>query len=95
MNQFPRWMLALAGVCLVPVLLAPFYMFGGLTPFGTSEVGFVRFLLYLLTNAIWLVPSLLFFVSLDLYRRGYERRGVCVAVAGVALTALSVAILLV
>lgn len=88
-------MLALAGVNLVPVLLAPFYMFGGLTPFGTSEVGFVRFLLYLLTNAVWLIPALLFFVSLDYYRRGYERVGIAVAVAGVLLTAVCVLLLIV
>ncbi len=93
MNLFPKWMLALAGVNLIPVLLSPFYMFGGLRPFGTSDSTFVRFLLYMLTNAVWFVPSILFFVSLDLFRRGYEKAGVAVALVGVALTATCVALL--
>ena len=50
MNLFPKWMLALAGVNLIPVLLSPFYMFGGLQPFGTSDSTFVRFLLYMLSS---------------------------------------------
>lgn len=89
MKDFPKWMLALAGFNLLPLLLAPFYLFGGLHPFGTSEWMAVSFVLYLLTNLIWLVPVWLFFVSLDFYRRGYERIGVAIAIAGALLTVVS------
>lgn len=81
MSDYPKWMLALAGISLLPVLASPFYLFG-LQPFGTSDSAFIRFALYLLTQLLWLVPLCLFFVCLDLYRRGYERMGVI-------LTALS------
>ncbi len=94
MKDFPKWMLALAGVNLLPLLIAPFYMFGGLHPFGTTEWAVVNFLLYLLTNLIWLVPIWLFFVSLDFYRRGFERTGIAIAVGGILLTAVSGLLLL-
>ena len=78
-------MLALAGVNLLPVVLSMFYLFGA-TPFGTSESPFIRFLLYVLTQMLWLVPLLLFFFSLDLYRRGYERIGITLASIGCLIT---------
>lgn len=78
-------MLALAGVNLLPVVLSMFYLFGA-TPFGTSESSFIRFLFYVLTQMLWLVPLLLFFSSLDLYRRGYERIGITLASIGCLIT---------
>lgn len=87
MRDFPKWMLVLAGVNLLPLFFAPIYLFGGLRPFGTTTYGVVNFLLYLLANLLWVLPVLLFFVSLDYYRRGYERVGVCVACLGIAVTA--------
>ena len=79
MSDFPKWLLVLAGISLLPVLFSPFYLFGA-SPFGTSDNGFVRFLLYLATQLLWLFPLLLFFYSLDVYRRGWERFGIGVAV---------------
>lgn len=86
-SDFPKWMLALAGFSLLPVLLSPFYLFGA-HPLGTSENGFVRFLLYLATQGFWFVPLLLFFSSLDQYRRGFEKTGIAIALisAAIALT---------
>ena len=69
MSDFPKWMLALAGISLLPVLLSPFYLFD------------------VATQLLWLLPLILFFVSLDLYRRGYERLGIAAALLGAALTA--------
>lgn len=79
-------MLALAGVNLLPVVLSMFYLFGA-TPFGTSDSSAIRFLLYILTQLLWLAPLLLFFFSLDLYRRGYERLGVVLAAIGCTISA--------
>lgn len=85
-------MLALAGISLLPVIISPLYLFGA-QPFGTSESAFVRFLLYVATQLLWLLPLLLFFFSLDLYRRGYCRAGVLLAVFS-ALVVMSGGILL-
>lgn len=85
MSQFPKWLLALTGVSLLPLLAAPFYLFGA-TPFGTSSNGFVRFLLYLATQLLWLLPLVLFFVSLDAWRRGFACRSVCIAAASAVLS---------
>lgn len=85
MSEFPKWLLALAALSLLPVLAVPFYLFGAM-PFGTSDSGFVRFLLYLATQLLWAVPLALFFVSLDAWRRGYARRGVVWAVVGAAVS---------
>ena len=86
MSDFPKWLLALAGVSLVPVLLSPLYLFGA-TPFGTSDSSLVQFLLYCATQLLWLLPLVLFFVSLDRYRRGFERIGIAVLLCGAAITA--------
>lgn len=86
MSDYPKWLLALAGTNLIPLLLCPFFLFGGLHPFGTSENGFLAFLLYLLTNLLWIVPILLFFVGLELYRRCYEWPGICLNTIGFLLT---------
>jgi len=89
MKEFPKWMLALAGTNLIPILLCPFFLFG-LQPFGTSDSGTVRLLLYVLTNLLWMVPVALFFVSLTLYRRCFGIPAVAVAVVGLLLTVTDV-----
>ncbi len=92
-SDFPKWMLALAFVNLASLLTSIFFLFGA-EPFGTSESTLVRFLLYIATQLLWLVPIALFFLSLNTYRRGYERMGAAIAVAGDAVTILSIALLL-
>ena len=54
MSEFPKWLLALAGLSLIPLLACPLFLFGA-QPFGTSQYGIVRFLLYLLTQLLWLL----------------------------------------
>lgn len=85
MSDFPKWMLALAGINLIPVLICPFFLFG-IMPFGTSTNGFVNFLLYLATQLLWIVPLALFFISLDYYRRGFEKTGITFALIGLSVT---------
>ena len=63
MSNFPKWLLALAGTNLIPILLCPFFLFGGLHPFGTSEYTIVAFLLYVLTQLLWLIPIGAFFLG--------------------------------
>ncbi len=87
MNIYPKWLLALAGTNLLSLLLIPFFLFGGMQLFGHSESGFVNFLLYLLTNLLWLVPAGSFFGSLVLYSNYHERWSVAVATLGMLLTA--------
>lgn len=94
MNDFPKWLLALAGTNLIPILLCPFFLFG-LQPFGTSDSGLVRFLLYLLTNLLWIIPIALFFVGLTLYRRCFEVPAVVVAVIGLLFTVADIWLLFV
>ncbi len=94
MSDFPKWLLALAGLSLIPLLLCPLYLFGGQHPFGTGGNALTSFLLYLLTQLLWLVPVAMFFVSLDVWRRGFERIGVALAVVGVAMSAGGLALLL-
>lgn len=85
MSDFPKWLLALAGLSLLPLLACPLYLFA-FTPFGTSDSHVIRFIFYILTQLLWVSPVVLFFVSLDLYRRGYERWGITVATASALLS---------
>lgn len=75
MSEFPKWLLALAFLCMVPLLICPVYLFGGHT-FGSSENAILNFLLYLATQLLWLIPTAGFFFSLDAWRRGYEKRSI-------------------
>lgn len=86
MKDFPKWLLALAGTGLLPLLAAPFYLLGAVSPLGTAANGGLRFLLFVAANSLWVLPVAAFFVSLDRYRRGFRRSGVAVAVAALALT---------
>lgn len=86
MSDYPKWLLALAGVSLLPLLACPLYIWGA-QPFGTSDSHFIRFLLSLLTQLLWIVPLTLFFVCLELYRRGWERAGIAVAAVSAAIAA--------
>lgn len=90
MSDFPKWLLALAGTNLIPILLCPFFLFGGLQPFGQSEVWIFNFLLYLLSNLLWVAPLLLFFVGLQLYRRCFEVPGIIVNAIGALLTIVDI-----
>lgn len=93
MKMYPKWLLALAGSNLICLLLIPFFLFGGLEPFGTSDSGFVRFLLYVLTNLLWVVPVACFFGSLVLYGNFRQRLGTAVAVFGLLLTVADICLL--
>lgn len=79
-------MLLLAGANLWPAVACPFFLFGGLHPFGESSSVWVEGILYFLTNLLWIVPTLAFFASLELYRRGWERPGAVLASVCLLLT---------
>ena len=82
MKGFPLGVILAAGANLLPALLIPFYLFGGLHPFGISHSDFINFLLFLLTNLLWVIPVFLFFRSLSFYDRGYKKLGMAIAVLG-------------
>ncbi len=86
MKDFPKWMLALAGINLLPVLLSPLYLFGGL-PLCQGTSGLSYLLFYVLTQLAWVAPLALFFASLDFYRRGFEAVGIALALAGCLISA--------
>lgn len=92
MKDFPRHILLMAFLCLVPALLSVFFLFA-LQPFGTSANAFVRFLLYVLTQLLWLLPTAAFFAGLDRFRRGFRRSAYAILGAGLLLTAVDVALL--
>ncbi len=94
MDDFPKWLLALAALSLTPLLCCVFFLFGA-KPFGTPAGGgaMVELLLYIATQLLWVVPAVLFFVSLDRYRRGFTRSGVALVVLGDALAVLAFALL--
>ena len=86
MSEFPKKILALAALSLIPLLLAPLFLFGA-QPFGTAESKFGAFFLYLATQLLWVLSIASFFVGLDYYRRGFERIGVAVLLCGAGITA--------
>lgn len=94
MSDFPKWLLALSGTNLIPILVCPLFLFGGLKPFGTTDYAVVNFLLYMLVQLLWLVPTLLFFLSLHLWRKCYELPAIVIAVIGLLFTVADILLLL-
>ncbi|MBR1889957.1 MAG: hypothetical protein IJ816_04950 [Alloprevotella sp.] len=86
MKEFPKWVLTQAFFNIIPVFLSVFFLFGGLHPFGTSTNIVLSFLLYVLTNLLWLFPALTFFFGLDIYRRGWYWQGIAILALGNVLT---------
>lgn len=85
MNEFPKRLLALAFFNLIPALLSVFFLFGGAT-IGHSSNRFFAFLLYLMSNLLWVFPVSTFFAGLNEFRRGYETRSLVLLIAGALFT---------
>lgn len=85
MSDFPKWLLALAGINLIPLLICPLYLFGQIQ-FLPSDNGVLRFLSYCLLQLFWLLPIVAFFVSLDVWRRGFKGRCIFYALIGIAIS---------
>ena len=85
MSEFPKWLLALNFLSLVPLLACPFYLFGG-HPIGTSSNASIGFILYLVTQLLWLLPTASFFFSLDAWRRGYKKRSIVYVAVGLIIS---------
>lgn len=89
MSEFPKWLLILAFLSLIPLLICPIYLFGG-HPFGTSDNSFLNFLLYLATQFLWLIPTAGFFFTLDAWRRGFEKRSIAFGVASLVVSVVGI-----
>ena len=85
MNEFPKHLLALAFFNLIPALLSVFFLFVGAT-IGYSQNVLLAFLLYFLSNMLWIIPVSTFFFGLNEFRRGYEKRSLALLIAGSLFT---------
>ncbi len=85
MSEFPKWLLALTGLSLIPLLICPVYLFGA-QPFGTSDSAFVRFLLYMATQLLWFLPIIGFFTSLNAWRCGYNKHSIAIAIISLLIS---------
>ena len=88
MKDYPKWLLALAFLNIIPIFLSVFFLFGRLFKAPSSRGTFIGLLVYLLVNLLWILPIVAFFVGLNDYRRGYEKRGIALLVCGNLLTLL-------
>ena len=84
MGDFPKFLLVLAFTSVAAAIWSIFYLFG--FPEALNFTGVMRFLG---RQLLWLVPVLLFFVSLNEYRRGFEKRAWFLASFGAALSVFS------
>lgn len=80
MNQYPKWLLALnfPNIILAFVTMT-LLMFGGTHPFGRVDSTFWSFFVYLITQLLWILPILTFFISLLCW--GYTRYKLAVGTA--------------
>lgn len=87
MKDYPLWLLLLNGALLLPLLFCPLFLFGG-AAFFRAENTALQALGFVLVQLVWLLPVVLAFKSLDLYRRGWTLRSVLVSLATLAALAL-------
>ncbi len=71
MKDYPKWLLVLAFVNIIPVFLSVFFLFGGLFKAPSSRGTFVGLLVYLLVNLLWILPIVAFFVGLNDYWKSH------------------------
>lgn len=67
MSVYPKWLLVLAFINVLPLFLSIFFLFGKVVPYTPESNQFLRFLLYFLMQALWLVPIGCFFGGLSAY----------------------------
>ena len=94
MKDYPKWLLAFAFLNIIPVFLSVFFLFGGLFKAPSSWGTFIGLLIYLLVNLLWILPILAFFIGLNDYRRGFQKRGTAILVLGNLLTLLDILFIL-
>lgn len=83
MSQYPKWFLAISFPnVIVAMMLMIFFLFGGIHPFGDVDALFWSFILYLFTQLLWIVPVVLFFLSIFAWGGARERLAVGCCVAG-------------
>jgi len=92
MSNFPKWLLALAGINVIALLLSIFFLFGGVLAPAAGTSGFVKFPAYVGAQLLWLLPVASIFVGLDRHFRGWERLGTGIIVAGNVLTVIDMLI---
>ena len=93
MSNYPKWLLGLAFINLIPSLLSVFFLFGGVRPFGSSSSMPVDMMLFAMTQLLWLLPIAAFFFGLDRWMRGYNRMSILVLLTGIGLTITDVLLL--
>ena len=94
MKDYPKWLLDLAFLNIIPVFLSVFFLVGGLFNAPSSWGAFIGLLIYLLVNLLWILPIVAFFIGLNDYRRGFQKRGTAILVLGNLLTLLDILFIL-
>lgn len=86
MNQYPKWLLALnfPNILLAFVTMT-FLMFGGVHPFGNVDSWYWSFIIYLITQLMWILPIGTFFFSLFCWGYTREKLSVGTAILGWAV----------
>ena len=94
MKEFPKKILALAFFNLIALFLSIFFLFGGLLS-PKNEVGdFVRLLIYIGVQLLWILPVASTFIGLNLYRLGFPKRSFAILIAGSLMTLGCIVLLL-
>lgn len=91
MSEFPKWLLVLAFLSLIPLLICPVFLFGG-HPFGTSSNTLISLLLYIATQLLWLLPIAGFFTCLDSWRRGFYKRSIALGFVSLIISITGIAL---
>lgn len=95
MDQYPKWFLALNFPnVLIALGTMVFFLFGGIHPFGSYDSMFWNFIVYILTQLLWVMPCVLFFFSLMSWGMIREKLAIGVAIGGWIINAISLAFIL-
>lgn len=77
MSLYPKWLLLLAAICILPAVLSPFYIF-----VFPSELTFFGVVGYIMKQLLWFFPAYSAYKGLDYYYREFERLGIGVTAFG-------------
>ena len=90
MDQYPKWFLAINFPNVIIAMgMMIFLMFGGLHPLGEVSSLFWSFMLYLITQLLWVLPIALFFISIFAWGWARERLAIGCCRAGWCINLLT------
>lgn len=95
MKEFPKKILLPAFFNLTALFISVFFLFGGVLSPNNDVGDFLRIIIYIGAQMLWIMPIASSFIGLNQYRLGYPKRSFVILIAGSLMTLGCIVLLLI